>query len=204
MRVVDNYTFPKEIFGNEVNQTLIWEAVRGYLHNLRQGKASTKSRSEVAGGSNKPWRQKGTGRSRQGTIRSPIWRGGGVVFGPKPRDFFLKIPKKKKRKALLQSLSQMYQSEKIKIVDEIAIPEPKTRLVFDFIKSLEIESKKVLIIVDKKDQNLELAARNIPNISIELVRKLNALTVLRFGFLVFTKEAIDTGCQMWRKREHED
>ena len=204
MKVETDYNFPKEIFDCPLNDTLLWEVMRGYLHNLRRGKASTKTRSEVHGGSRKPWRQKGTGRSRQGTIRSPIWRGGGVVFGPKPRNFYLKIPKRKRRQVLFHTLSHMYRSERIKVIDQLAIPEPKTRLIFDLLKSLELEGKRVLIIVDKKDRNVILAARNIPNLNIEIVKNLNGLTVLGHEYLVFTRDAIDAGCKMWLEAKSED
>jgi len=198
VKLIEDYNFPKEVFGHKLNRDLIWEVVRAYLYNQRQGKASTKTRAEVSGGGRKPWRQKGTGRARQGSIRSPLWRGGGVVFGPRPREFQLKMPKRKKRLALLQSLSHMYQEQRIKIIDGIDLPQPKTRLLFDLIKSLDLADKKVLIVVPRKDPELSLAARNIPNIEVEQVDGLNTYQVLNHDYLLFTHEAIETGVERWK------
>lgn len=178
------------IFGQKVNDALLWENVTGYQNNMRTGLASSKSKNEVRGGGRKPYRQKGIGWARHGTIRSPIWRGGGVVFGPKPRDYSVTIPRKKKMSALLSSLSAKALDGKILVVDELMLDSPKTKEFAAVLKNMDLEEKKTLIAVETLQQNMKLAGRNIPYIRIKRSSDLNCLDVLAADFLLFTKKGL--------------
>ena len=151
-----------------INESLLHEIVVNYLANQRKGTASTKTRSEVSGGGAKPWKQKGTGRARAGSNRSPIWRGGGVIFGPTNERSFKKcVPKKKRQKATLHVIIQRIREDNLKIADEISLTEPKTRHAVDFLKKIfgDIKGKKILIVVNKKNDKIIRSFRNIKNVS---------------------------------------
>jgi large subunit ribosomal protein L4 len=139
------------------------------LKNQRKGLASTKNKTEVRGGGKKPHRQKGIGWARAGTIRSPIWRGGGVVFGPKPRDYSVRVPKKKKLKALLSSLSVMAQENKIMVIENLDIETPKTKNLAKILESINLRNTKILMGVDVISKNIKLAGRNIPYVNVKRV-----------------------------------
>src|SRR5699024_5120123 len=153
------------IFSIEPNETVIYEDVRRYMANQRQGTANTKERGEVRGGGRKAYRQKGTGQARRGSIRSPILKGGGTVFGPKPRDYSFRMNKKSKQLARKSALSIKAAEEAVKVIDDFSFDEPKTRKVVDILEGLEIEDKKVLILTDETDQVLYKSARNIPAVT---------------------------------------
>jgi large subunit ribosomal protein L4 len=179
------------IFGQKVNEILISEVIRAYMANARHGTASTKKRAEVRGGGRKPWRQKHTGRARAGSIRSPIWKGGGVAFGPKPRDYSIDMPKKKKRTALLSALSLMAKEGKILIIDEIAIEHPKTKTFYDMLKNFGFkENAKLLFTLDKTDSNVYKSGRNIPEVSFTTASDLNALAVLSTDTVIFSLKGL--------------
>ncbi|MEO0089378.1 MAG: 50S ribosomal protein L4 [candidate division WOR-3 bacterium] len=182
---------PEEIFGCEVNQGLIWEAVTNYLNNQRQGTASTKTRGEVRGGGRKPWPQKHTGRARHGSIRSPIWRKGGVVFGPKPRDYYYSLPRKKKRLALLSALSARYQDKEILFLEDFNLDEPKTKLMYNILKNLKMDGEKILLVVKNMERNIKLASRNIPNLTLMPANSLNAYEVLVNDKIIFTESGLE-------------
>ncbi|MEO0088438.1 MAG: 50S ribosomal protein L4 [candidate division WOR-3 bacterium] len=182
---------PEEIFGCEVNQGLIWEAVTNYLNNQRQGTACTKTRGEVRGGGRKPWPQKHTGRARHGSIRSPIWRKGGIVFGPKPRDYYYSLPKKKKRLALLSALSARYQDKAVLFLENFTLEQPKTKLIYNILKNLKMNGENVLLVVKEMDQNIKLASRNIPNLTLMPANSLNAYEVLVNDKIVFTESGLE-------------
>ncbi|MEO0087356.1 MAG: 50S ribosomal protein L4 [candidate division WOR-3 bacterium] len=182
---------PEEIFGCEVNQGLIWEAVTNYLNNQRQGTACTKTRGEVRGGGRKPWPQKHTGRARHGSIRSPIWRKGGIVFGPKPRDYYYSLPKKKKRLALLSALSARYQDKAVLFLENFTLEQPKTKLIYNILKNLKMNGENVLLVVKKMDQNIKLASRNIPNLTLMPANSLNAYEVLVNDKILFTESGLE-------------
>ncbi|MGB4186359.1 MAG: 50S ribosomal protein L4, partial [Limnochordia bacterium] len=148
------------IFGVTINEALMHQAVLSHLANRRQGTAATKSRGMVRGGGRKPWRQKGTGRARVGSIRSPLWVGGGVVFGPQPRDYSFSLPKKARRMALKSALSAKVRDGELIVLDELNIEEPKTKLMVKVLKALNAD-KKPLIVIGDWDANIELATRNI-------------------------------------------
>jgi large subunit ribosomal protein L4 len=175
------------IFGIKINKHAVHMAVVQQLANKRQGTKSTKTRSEVRGGGRKPWRQKGTGRARQGSTRSPQWTGGGVVFAPKPRDFSFKLNKKLKRLALKSVLTDKVLGEKLVILDELALPEVKTKEMVKVVKALELDT--ALIVLEGSD-NAVLSARNIPTVKTAGVNTINVYDILRHDSLVVTKDAI--------------
>ena len=181
---------PEKLFNAPVRIDLMYEGVKCYLANQRQGNASTKTKGLVRGGGKKPWRQKGTGRARAGSIRSPIWRGGGTVFGPLPRDYSYQLPRKVKRKALYSAFASKLQSDAVIVLNELDINEPKTKHLRNLLKSLHLEDKRVLFVVDKEDINLELASRNLYLIKVERVRDLNVYDLLYYDKLVLTLNAV--------------
>ncbi len=177
------------VFGVEVNEHVLYEAVKNQLANKRQGTQSVKTRSEVRGGGRKPWRQKGTGRARQGSIRSPQWAGGGVVFAPKPRDYSYKIPKKVKRLAMKSALSSKVLDNEIVILDELKMEQPKTKDMVNILKNLNVDGK-ALIITSEKDDNTVKSARNIPGVKTSLVNTLNVYDILKYDKFIITKDAV--------------
>lgn len=177
------------IFGVEVNKTLIHEAVVNFLANRRTGSASAKTRSEVRGGGRKPWRQKGTGRARQGSIRSPQWVGGGIVFGPKPRDYSYNMPKKARRAALRSALSARAGAGEVSVVDSLSLAEPKTRVMVDFFKKLGLDGK-VLLVTGESDENLAKSVRNIQGVSFVQANGLNVYDVVNHDNLLVTQDAL--------------
>jgi large subunit ribosomal protein L4 len=181
---------PDDIFGVEVKKGLLHEVVRNHLANKRQGNASTKNRANVRGGGRKPFRQKGSGRARQGTIRSPLMRGGGIVFGPLPRDYSYKLPKKAKWAALSSALSAKFTDGEIMVMDEINIAEPKTKAAIELLSGLGLKNNVLFVVPDKND-NLELAVRNIPRVNVARVKELNVYSVLSHAKLVVSKDAVE-------------
>ncbi len=181
---------PDDIFGVEVKKALLHEVVRNHLANKRQGNASTKNRANVRGGGRKPYRQKGSGRARAGTSRSPLTRGGGTIFGPLPRDYSYKLPKKAKWAALSSALSAKFADGEIMVLDEINVNEPKTRSVVELLAGLGLKNN-VLFVVPEKNDNLELAARNIPRVNVARVNELNVYSVLSHEKLVVSKDAVE-------------
>jgi large subunit ribosomal protein L4 len=184
---VGTVTLPEEVFGVKVNEAILSQAVRVYQANQRTGTSSTKTRAEVKGGGRKPWRQKGTGRARQGSIRSPQWRGGGIVFGPKPRDYSLDLPKMLKRVALRSALTS--KKEDLVVVNEWKLSAPKTKKIATTLKKLNL-SGKTLFVLPEFDENVFRASRNIPTLRVRRATDLNALEVVSADKLVFDKEAI--------------
>ena len=176
------------IFGIEANEHVMHLAVLQYLANQRQGTQSTKTRAEVRGGGRKPWRQKGTGRARQGSIRSPQWTGGGVVFAPKPRDYSFKLNKKVKKLALQSALSTKVAENKIIVLDELTLPEIKTKEMVKVIKN--INCGKALFVMDGSNINVMLSARNIPDVKTASVNTINVYDLLKYNTLVVTKDAV--------------
>ena len=178
-----------DIFAVPVNPGLLHQAVLMYLANRRQGTHSTKTRGEVRGGGRKPWRQKGTGRARHGSIRSPLWRHGGVVFGPKPREYGWSMPQKQRRLALKQALSSKVGDGDLLVLEQLSLPEPKTRLMYGVLQRLGA-LRKPLIVLDRKDDTVVLAARNIPGVQLLPPTALSAYAVLNGGKLLLTREAV--------------
>jgi large subunit ribosomal protein L4 len=168
----------------------VHDAVVAYLANRRMGTACTKNVGEVAGTNKKPWRQKGTGRARAGSFQSPLWRGGGVVFGPKPRDFGKKVSKSTKQLALRKALSERLKSGDVVVVDDFKLESPKTKGLVGALKALQMEGT-TLVIASRQDRNLSLAARNVPEVELATSDSLNTYQVLRFGKLLFTRNAFE-------------
>jgi len=177
------------IFMAPIKHHLFYEVVKWQLAKRRQGSASTKGRSAVRGGGRKPWRQKGTGRARAGTIRSPLWRGGGVVFGPQPRDYSYPLPKKVRRAALRSALSLRYQEGKLLLLEDLLLPEIKTKA---FIKVMEdLGVKNALIVTDGENLNLERSARNVPWVKVLRWEGLNVFDILKYEHLIILKPALE-------------
>ena len=177
-----------EIFGIEVNESVLHDAVVMQLAGRRQGTHDTKTRGEVRGGGKKPWRQKGTGRARHGTIRSPIWRGGGIVFGPHPRSYKYKLPKKVRRLALKSALSSKVQTGNIMVLDVLSMEMPKTKEMVSILKNLQVD--KALLVTAEKDMNVIKSARNIPGIKPMGATGINVYDLLKHTTLVITKDAV--------------
>ena len=177
------------IFGIEANEHVMHQAVVQYLANQRQGTQSTKTRAEVRGGGRKPYRQKGTGRARQGSIRSPQWVGGGVVFAPKPRDYSFKLNKKVKRLALQSALSTKVAEGKIIVLDELTLSEVKTKEMVKVLGNIKCDN--ALIVMDGSNENVMLSARNIPTVKTASVNTINVYDLLKYNNLVVTKEAVE-------------
>ena len=178
------------IFGVEVNEHLVHMAVVQHLANKRQGTQKAKTRSEVRGGGRKPWKQKGTGHARQGSIRAPQWKGGGVVFAPTPRDYSFKLNKKEKRAALKSALTSVAQSEKVVVLDELKFDEIKTKKFVQVMKNLDVQ--KALVILNDMDQNVICSAANIPTVKTVQTNELNVYDVMKYGTVVLAQDALAT------------
>ena len=177
------------LFGIEVNEHAVHMAVVQYLANRRQGTKSTKTRAEVRGGGRKPWRQKGTGRARQGSTRSPQWVGGGVVFAPKPRDFSVRLNKKQKRLALKSALTDKVNQGKLVVLENLDLPEIKTKAMVDVCGKLDLNG--ALFVMEGGNKNAILSARNIPSVKTAGVNTINVYDILRYDSFVVTKEAVE-------------
>lgn len=183
---------PPYLFEAEVNNAVLYNAIRMYLANRRSGTAKTKERGEVNFSKRKPWRQKGTGRARAGKRSSPIWRGGGVVFGPHPRDYRFSIPKKVKRLALRSALSDKGREEGVVVVEGARMEEPKTKRFAEFLQVAGLSGKRVLFVTDAFDDNLYRSARNIPGVAFIVSRNMNAYEILKSDVVLFTREALSS------------
>ena len=182
---VGEYELSENTFGQPVNQFVLHEVVRAHLANCRQGTQSALTRAEVSGGGIKPWRQKGTGRARQGSTRSPQWRHGGVVFAPKPRDYTIRVNKKVKRLAMKSALSGKVLENDLILFNEINLKAAKTK---EMVKALEaVKANKALIVLPEPNEVVERAARNIPGVKTTLVGTLNAYEILKYKTLILTE-----------------
>lgn len=178
------------VFGIEPNEAVMHAMVVNYLANQRQGTQSTLTRTEVRGGGRKPWRQKGTGHARQGSIRAPQWKGGGVVFAPVPRDYSFKLNKKEKRAALKSVLTSRVQENKFIVVDELKMDEIKTKTFKGVLDNLNAE--KALVVLNDMDANVIASAKNIPTVKTTQTNELNVFDVLKYNTVVVTKDAVAT------------
>jgi len=184
-------TLADSIFGIEPNETVIYEDVRRYMANQRQGTANTKERGQVRGGGRKAYRQKGTGQARRGSIRSPLLKGGGTVFGPSPRDYSFRMSKKSRVLARKSALSAKVNDEAVSIIDDFSFDEPKTRKVADILEALEIKDKKVLILTAETDKVLYKSARNIPDVEVLEAYKPTTYQILDAEVILIQKSAVD-------------
>ena len=179
-----------DIFGIDVNENAVYLAVQNQLANKRQGTQSTKTKSEVSGGGIKPWRQKGTGRARQGSIRSAQWIKGGIALGPKPRSYSYTIPKKLKRLALKSALTSKVNEKELLVLDQLNFDNIKTKQMVNVLNSLKIDSS-ALIVLEGKNETVEKSARNIPGIKTALVNTINVFDILKYSKFIITKSAVE-------------
>jgi large subunit ribosomal protein L4 len=189
---VGRVALDEAIFSASVNEGLMEEDVRHHLAVRRTGTASTKTRAEARGGGRKPWRQKGTGRARAGSRRSPLWRGGGVTFGPRPRDYGYSLPKKKRWGALCSALTQKVQDDAITVVERLELERPKTKDLLGVLARLDLVEKKVLIVDESNHERLALSARNVVNIEVARPMALRSAHVLHADTVLFTRQALLT------------
>ncbi len=178
-----------KVFGIEPNQQVLYDVVKAIRANNRQGTHKVKTRSEVRGGGRKPWRQKGTGRARQGSIRSPQWTGGGVVFGPSPRDYTKKINRKVRKLALRSALTLKAQNNALVIVDAFSFDAPKTSQMAEVFKNIGVNGK-ALIVLPEVDENVMLSARNIPNVTIGTVSQVSVYDLMNHNVVITTQDAV--------------
>ena len=185
---VKELELPDSVFASPLNRVLIHEAVRAYRAAGRAGTHATKNRSDVRGGGKKPWRQKKTGRARHGSIRSPLWRGGGTVFGPQPRDYGYPFPRRKRRGALRSALSAKVREGKLLVVEALALPSPKTKELVRTMAGLSIPGS-ALLVEEGENRNLALSARNLPRVKVTPSTALNIVDLLRYDTVVLTERA---------------
>lgn len=187
--VVGDVALCEEIFATEINKEVLHTVVVNQLANRRQGTQSTKTKSEVRGGGKKPWRQKGTGRARQGSIRSAQWIKGGIVLGPKPRSYRYTLPKKVKRIAMKSALTSKVAGNEILVLDNLALDAIKTKAMVGVLNNLKVDSS-ALIVIDSKNENVVKSARNIPGVKMAYVNTLNVFDILKYDKFIITKEAV--------------
>jgi len=186
---IGDITLSETVFGQPVNAAVMHEVVVAHLANCRQGTQSAKTRSEVSGGGKKPWRQKGTGRARQGSTRSPQWRHGGVVFAPKPRDYTIRVNKKVKRLAMKSALSSKVEGNELIVFDALNIEAPKTKEMVKVLKAVDVN--KALIVLADKDDTVERASANIEGVKTTLVGTLSVYEILKYEKLILTKASVE-------------
>jgi large subunit ribosomal protein L4 len=189
-KIATEISLDQDYFDGKINKPLLHQVVLGYLANLRKGCASTKTRAYVRGGGRKPWRQKGTGRARVGSIRSPLWRGGGVIFGPHPRDYRQKLTKRVKSLALKQSLNGKLKDNELMIIDRIKLDYPKTKQFVSLLRAWKAE-RKSLLVIEKYDTNILRSAANVPQVTVRVFNNINALDVLRHKKIIFSQKALE-------------
>jgi len=188
---VGKINLPDSVFAVKTKDGVIHNAVVNFLANQRQGTHATKTKGLVSGGGKKPWKQKHTGRARSGSSRSPLWRGGGTVFGPQPRDYSYSLPKKARRLALKAVLSGKFADGEIIVIDELAFDKPRTKEMVSVLKGLELEGKSTLVVVPEHNEGVALSARNIPGVTVKRVTDLNSYDVAAHARLLMTKRAVE-------------
>lgn len=188
---VEEIELADDIFNVEINEHVVYLVVKNILANRRQGTQSAKTRAEVRGGGRKPWRQKGTGRARQGSIRSPQWRGGGIVFAPKPRSYSYTTPKKVRRLAMKSVLTSKVREDELIVVDSMAMDAPKTKEFVKSLKAVGAREKALVVTAGEEDKNIALSARNLKNVKTSTVGTLNVYDILKYDSLILTKDALD-------------
>ncbi|MBI3592185.1 MAG: 50S ribosomal protein L4 [Nitrospirae bacterium] len=189
-KVKGKMSLSEAIFANSASESVVHTYVTSFLANQRQGTHATKTRGMVSGGGKKPWKQKHTGRARHGSTRSPIWRGGGITFGPQPRDYSIKLPKNVRKAALYKALSMKLADGEVVLVDSLSMEKPKTKEMVQMLKNLGLSENSVLLILPENDRNVFTSARNIPGVDVVRVDDLNAYYVSAYNNLVFTADAL--------------
>jgi large subunit ribosomal protein L4 len=187
---VEKLELSEQVFGVTPNVAVLHQVVTAQLVNRRQGNASTKTRSEVSGGGKKPYKQKGTGRARQGSIRAPQYRHGGVVFGPRPRVFHHDVPKKMRRLAIKSALSDKVANEQLIVLRDLALESPRTKEMLALLAKLPVNGKKILLMLPKRDENIVLSTRNIPSAKVQHVASINVVELLKHDYVIMPKETV--------------
>jgi large subunit ribosomal protein L4 len=187
---VDSIELDDAIFATDVHEGLVQQVVVWQLAKRRRGTASTKTRGQVRGGGKKPWRQKGTGRARAGSNRSPVWKGGGTIFGPHPRDYSYSLPKKVRKAALKSVLTSKLRESQLTVLDKMDLESPKTRLFMETVKALGLDAHKILFVTPEKDETLQRSSRNVPSVMVLPTEGLNVYDLLRFDRLVLLQGAV--------------
>jgi large subunit ribosomal protein L4 len=187
---VNSIELDDTVFNADIRDTLVQRVVVWQLAKRRSGTASTKTRGEISGGGKKPWRQKGTGRARAGTNRSPIWVGGGTIFGPKPRSYAFSLPKKMRKAALRSVLTAKLKDDQLTVIDKIELEAPKTKIFVDIMKTMGLEAKKILFVTAEKDETLLRSSRNLYQVLVLPIEGLNVYDLLRFDRLVVLEDAV--------------
>lgn len=195
--IKDTISLPDWIFGLLGRKDILHASVINFLANQRQGTHATKTKGLVSGGGKKPWRQKHTGRARAGSIRSPLWRGGGTVFGPQPRDYSYKLPKNLKRRALGEALSAKLSDGEVTIIDKIVLERPRTKEMIGVLKNLGLEGRSVLIVLRDKDEKVLLSSRNIPGVRVARVMDLNPYDIITHERILITSDAINAMSEVY-------
>lgn len=188
-KVVEKLKLADQVFNYSASETLVWEAVRAYLAAQRKGTHATKGRAQVRGGGKKPWRQKGTGRARAGTIRSPLWRGGGTTFGPTPRNYTQAFPKKKRRGAMKLVLSDKLRNQSLTVLEDFSLESHRTQEFLSVLENFKLD-KKVLLMDDRENRNLYLSSRNVPGVKLVATGGLNVYDLMNCRHFLVTKRAI--------------
>ncbi len=189
-KVVEKIQMRDDMFGGSAKPGILHQVVVNFLANQRQGTHATKTKGLVRGGGKKPYRQKHTGRARAGSNRSPLWRGGGTIFGPQPRDYSYRVPKKVKRRALMAALHEKLSSNEIVFVDSISVEKPKTKEMVHMLKNLGLDRKSVLIVLPEQNGPVSLSVRNIPGVKVTRTMDLNTYDVIASNMLLMTREAL--------------
>lgn len=189
-KIIEKMNLREDVFGVQVKRGILHQVVVNFLANQRQGTHSTKTKGLVRGGGRKPFKQKHTGRARAGSTRSPLWRGGGTVFGPQPRDYSYKVPKKVKRRALMAALHEKLSSNAIVVIDSILMEKPRTKEMLSILKNLGLDKKSVLIVLPEHNASVALSVRNISGVSITRAMDLNTYDVIASNMLLMTREAL--------------
>ncbi len=184
-------SLPEELFGLAARKDILHASVKNFLANQRQGTHATKSKGLVSGGGKKPWKQKHTGRARAGSNRSPLWRGGGTIFGPQPRDYSYRLPRNLRRRALSEALSAKLSGGEVTVVEAISFEKPKTREMVGILKNLGLDGKTVLVVLSEKDSNVQLSSRNIPGVTVSRAMDLNPYEILSCQAVLITKSALE-------------
>ncbi len=186
---VGNIDLSEQIFGIDVNEHAVYEVVKNHLANRRQGTQSAKTRAEVRGGGKKPWRQKGTGRARQGSIRSPQWRGGGVVFAPKPRDYSYTLPKKVRRLALKSVLTSKVNDQELIILDTLNLEDFSTKQAKEILNNIKAD-KKAILVIEEQNEKVYKSFRNLPGVEVCVVNNMNVYDLVNHNSLIMTQDAV--------------
>jgi len=196
---VGKLTLPETVFSVSTKQGTVHDSIVNYLANQRQGTHATKTKGLVSGGGKKPYKQKGTGRARAGSSRSPLWKGGGTVFGPQPRDYSYSLPKKAKKAALYGALSAKYADGEITVIDDMSFEKPRTKDMVALLKSLGLNGKTTLIVLQEKNESVLFSARNIPGVTVMRVTDLNTYEVAVHNRLLITKQAVEMLAEAGKK-----